>query len=265
MTRAAPLLRSLAVASAIPLVVVGARFALDALALSRADALAVDALASATSLALLAVAAALLGHAPLAQRLGLAAGRLSRGRIALGALGVVALSHASEGVLNWMGAKSAGLARFDDALGGLPLGRIGFPLLALALGSACGEELFFRGFLQRGLERAAGRVVAIALASAAFGAAHGDLVHGCAAALLGAYLGVLASAAGSIRPAIAAHAANNALALLEVAADLRIPDGPIATPISVSAGIALACGALALALRAPRRASVLQSRAGSAE
>jgi membrane protease YdiL (CAAX protease family) len=257
--------RALVIASGIPLVVLAANVALATLALTPADALALDALASAASLALFAVAAATLGREPIALRLGLCAGRLSYARAAIGALGVIALSHAAEGLLQWSGATSPGLARFDEALIGLSFSQIGLPLFALAIGSACGEELFFRGLLQRGLAPVLGRSLAITVAAVAFGAAHGDLAHAAAAALLGLYLGVLADAADSIRASILAHAANNAVALLEVTTELHIPEGAGVTPLAIVASLTLACVALGSVLHAIRVDAVLQSPPGAAD
>jgi len=257
--------RALVIASGIPLVVIAANVALATLALTPANALSLDALASAASLALFAVAAATLGHEAIGVRLGLGAGRLSYARVAIGALGLIALSHAAEGALAWSGVTSPGLARFDEALAELPLSQIGLPLFALAICSACGEELFFRGLLQRGLAPVLGRSLAIALAAAAFGAAHGDLAHAAAAALLGLYLGMLADAADSIRASILAHAMNNALALLEVGTELRIPEGPVATPLAIFAGLTLACVALASLRRSVGVDLVLQSPPGAAD
>jgi membrane protease YdiL (CAAX protease family) len=246
-------------------VVVVSNLVLVRFSLARADAVAVDALSAAAALALLAMAAAALGREPIARRLGLGAGRLSPVCVAIGALGIIGLSHAAETLLHWSGAPSPGLARFDEALAGLPASRLGFPLFALAIAAACGEELFFRGFLQRGLAPVLGRGAAIALAAVAFGAAHGDLVHAAAAALLGLYLGVLADAADSIRVAIVAHAANNAAALFGFSAELRIPQGPLATTLSIVAGMTLACVALWTVLRSVPAEQFLQSPPGSAD
>jgi len=259
--------RALLLVVAIACVVATANLALAKLSLSRADALAVDSLASAAVLALAACAIASFERAPLAQRLGLRRGALDRRQIAWAVLGIVGLSHAAESAVHLLGLASPGILRFDDALAGLGLESLLLPFVAIALASAAGEELFFRGFLQRGIAARFGSAAAIAVAALAFGAAHGDWVHGAAATVLGVYLGVVAARADSIRPAIAAHVANNAVALLEKALGLSLPDGPIVTPASLAAGVTLGCVALgAIATDRPAgSAPALQSPAGPAE
>lgn len=262
-----PLRRALLYAAAIACVVGAANLALAALSLSRADALAIDSLASAAVLALVACAIASFEHAPLTQRLGLRRGALRGGQIAWAALGIVGLSHAAESAVRLLGVASPSLLRFDDALGGLGFESLLLPFVAIALASAAGEELFFRGLLQRGVAARLGNATAIAIASLAFGIAHGDWVHGAVATVLGVYLGVVAARADSIRPAIAVHVANNAVALLEKALDLSFPDGPIATPVSLVAWVTLGCVGLATigARRAPGPVTALQSPPGPAE
>jgi len=234
--------RAAAYAAAIPLVAGAAAFALARFPLAPADALALAALDSASRLALAAAAIGSLSREGLAKCLGLGRGRLPWSAAVLGLLGLLGASHAADAVLVLVGgAQSPGLARFDVALARLSPESLAFSLLALALGSAVGEELFFRGLLQRALEPRLGAAGAIAVAALAFGAAHGDWVHGGAAAVLGLYLGALAQAAGSIRPAIAAHAANNALAVLQASSTT-------APRWALAAGLALtAFGVLALA------------------
>jgi len=258
--RSRSLAGALAFAGGIAVVVAVAQVALAGLALSRAAALSVDALASAATLGLAAGAVASLGEQSVAERLGLRRGRLDARQIALAMLGIVAFSHAMEAALELAGIVSPGLTRFDDALGGLDLEGAIFPLLALSLGSAFGEELFFRGLVQRGLAPRIGVVPAIGVGALAFGAAHGDWAHGAAAALLGVFLGVVTHAAGSIRPAIAAHATNNAVALVEKVADLQLPSGSLATPALLVAALTLACVALVGILRPSRRALQSPSR-----
>jgi membrane protease YdiL (CAAX protease family) len=252
-TRSPSFRRALGYALALVAVVLAAQLAFALLPLSRADALALDATASALALALLAFAVAAFSAEPAALRLGFARGRLGTRHVAIATLGVLALSHALEAAVDLSGAVSPALGRFDDALAGIDPAAALFPFVALTCASAFGEEVFFRGLLQRGLARRIGAPAAIALASLAFGAAHGDWVHGAAAGLLGAFLGLIAHAADSIRPAIAAHAANNAVALLEQLFDWQLPAGPIATPTQLAGAVTLACVACAVVVRAGRR------------
>lgn len=241
------LFRAILLASGITVLVIAAQWTLAVLPLSRADALAMNALVSAAALACVALAVASFADAPLTARLGLGPGRLGAGRIALATLGLVALSHAAESAVTLSGVASPGLARFDAALEGLGPRDALFPLLALTIGSATGEELFFRGLLQRGIAARAGPAIAIAATALLFGVAHADWAHGAAATLLGIYLGMLAWAAGSIRPAIVAHTLNNAAALLEKLANLEVPAGAG----TLGVGLTLACVALWAALREP--------------
>ncbi|HEY8495230.1 MAG TPA: CPBP family intramembrane glutamic endopeptidase [Myxococcota bacterium] len=209
-----------------------------------AATLAADALATAVLLALLAAAGAALAAEPASARLGLRRGRLGAGASALGALGLLGLSHAIDGALTLAGAPpSVTLGRFEAALGSAGAGELLLALAALALAAAGAEELFFRGLLQRGFERRLGPAAAIGLAAALFATAHGDLVHAAAAFPLGVYLGVLARLDGSIRAAFAAHALNNAVAVLETAARLEGPAGGAAL---ASIGVGLAVAAVAL-------------------
>jgi hypothetical protein len=240
--------RAAAFAAGIPLVAGAAAAALARLPLAPADALAVESLDAASRLALLAAAGASLSRDGAARRLGLGRGRLRFGAAALGVLGLLGASHALDAALVLAGVdRGAGLARFDAALRGVAPAALVFPLAALALGAALGEELFFRGLLQRGLEGRLGATGAIAVAALAFGAAHGDWVHGAAASVLGLYLGALAWSAGSIRVAIAAHAVNNGIAVLETAAGLRAwADAPLA----LLGGLAVAALGLAAVARA---------------
>ncbi len=251
--------RAFGCALGIAATVFAARLALATFALSRADELATDALASAAVLVLAAVGIASFAREPLGRRLGLGASGLGAGRIALCAIGLAALSHAAEGVVALAGLSTAGLVRFDDALAGLHFEDLAFPLLAIALASAFGEELFFRGMLQRGLAPRLGTAAAIAVTSVAFGAAHDDWAQGTAAVVLGSYLGVVAARTGSIRPAIVAHAVNNGLALLEKSIGFELPGGPIATGLQIAGGVAFAAVALAVALPRP---AALQPPAG---
>ena len=98
---------------------------------------------------------------------------------------------------------------------------------ALALGPALSEELLFRGLLIGILASSAlkqgGAIVVSALV---FGLAHVDPIQASISAVLGLYLGVLTWAAGSVRPAILAHALNNGLVLAVIGGESMGWGGP---------------------------------------
>lgn len=73
------------------------------------------------------------------------------------------------------------------------------------------EELAFRGYLLGVLRLRLGAPASIAIAAALFAVAHLDPVRFLGLAGLGALFGWLAVRAGSIWPAVAAHAGNNAV------------------------------------------------------
>jgi len=83
--------------------------------------------------------------------------------------------------------------------------------VAAGLAPLC-EEAAFRGFLQRTLARAVGPGIAIGVTALLFALRHLDPVRFPALLLLGAIFGWAAWRSGSLWPAVAAHAANNALA-----------------------------------------------------
>ena len=94
-------------------------------------------------------------------------------------------------------------------------------------------------------------LVAVLGSAAVFGAAHLDLVHGTAAFLLGGYLAAVAQRAGSLRPTVLCHLANNALAVAGTAG--LIPDvASSGAPWQLGSTLALAGACLALVLRSPR-------------
>ena len=95
---------------------------------------------------------------------------------------------------------------------GPPLARAVVVAVAGLLAPLC-EEAAFRGYLQRTLLRAAGPASAITATALLFALRHLDPVRFPALALLGALFGWLAWRGGSLWPAIAAHAANNAAAI----------------------------------------------------
>jgi membrane protease YdiL (CAAX protease family) len=183
---------------------------------------------------------------PLTQ-LGLGRGRVRlRGLVAL-VLGTSALSLALDAVLRLAGLRESGsLAEFDRAIADTRGISLFVAVGAFALAPALGEEILFRGLLQRGLVPRLGPAPAITLAAGAFAAVHGDLVHAGAAFGLGLYLGTMAHLAGSIRVSALCHATNNLAAVLSAASE----SGPTPIPTALIPALALAAlGALGLARR----------------
>ena len=77
-----------------------------------------------------------------------------------------------------------------------------------------GEELFFRGVIYQWLKRGIGVWPGILVSSLIFGAAHGDLAVGGAAAVLGMVLAGVFEASGSLWPSITIHILNNSVKIL---------------------------------------------------
>lgn len=210
-------------------------------------ALGLDAASTSLFLALVAVSFAARSAEPLARRLGLGAGRLSLPRTALLVVGLVGLSQALDGAIHLCGLDRAGaLAAID----GMVRGARGADLaLILGGGAVCagvGEELFARGWIQRGLSRRFGVGVGLVVASSVFGVLHLDVVHAAAAFALGLYLGLIAEATGAIRAGIAAHVLNNAIAFSTTAFGIEVADGVAGTAATL-AGAGLAAIGLAAA------------------
>ena len=96
--------------------------------------------------------------------------------------------------------------------------------LALMIGLTPGicEELLFRGYVQTRLNKTAGPIVGITVASLLFAAFHMDPVHIIAVFPLGCYLGFVAWRSGSILPAMLGHFVNNVVSVIAV---VMAPDG----------------------------------------
>jgi membrane protease YdiL (CAAX protease family) len=95
--------------------------------------------------------------------------------------------------------------------------RLGCALVTIGVVPALAEEAFFRGLIQGRLRQAWSRWPAILATAAAFGLIHGDRVQGPVAFVTGVWLGWVVERFGSIRPAVVAHASNNALFLVVAA------------------------------------------------
>ena len=99
----------------------------------------------------------------------------------------------------------------------LPGGWVVFSVIALAVITPIAEEIFFRGFVLRGLSGSWGFVPALVVSSTLFAAFHlqpGVIIPVFVTALL---LGGLYRYTGSVLPCIAVHAAQNLLAVATVA------------------------------------------------
>jgi membrane protease YdiL (CAAX protease family) len=220
-----------------------------AAAANRAEELAIHGLGFELFLGLLAFAGAALSATRTSDRLGLRAGRLSTGRLALLVLGTVALSHALDAVIDLCGLEDHGaLAELEAALTGIRGRTLVLALLGIGLAPGIAEELLCRGLVQRGLAPSLGAPAAVILAALFFGGLHVDPVHASFAVVLGLYLGTLCHVAGSVRAAVVCHSVNNLCAVLFAAFVPRLAVPPAAS-IGLAGGFALA--ALAWVWRRP--------------
>lgn len=210
--------------------------------------LAAQAAGTSALLTLVAVFWAALGTRPVVERLGLGRARASAGLVLLLALGLLGLSHALDQLIHRFDLRDAShLARLDAAIGGEPQSSWTWMLLGLGLAPGFGEEIFFRGCVQRGLHRRLRRGGAVAVTAVLFGAFHGDWVHAGGAFVLGLYLGAIAEIGGGTRPAIACHVLNN----LAAVAGMAVPLAPL-LPAEWLATLGLAVAGLALVAAARR-------------
>jgi len=173
--------------------------------------------------------------------------------VALGGLCGIAGYFAAAGLAGlWIAILPRELVeRFPDVsriFDGPALVQVAMTALAAGLAPVC-EEAAFRGYLQRTLARASGPWVAIAVTGVLFAARHLDPLRFAPLVLLGILFGWLSWRAGSLWPAIAAHAANNAVGAATVLSGLVTPQ---TTAVDVSVGgqlvVLLAGGALLAAL-----------------
>jgi membrane protease YdiL (CAAX protease family) len=231
-------------------------------AANRAEEVTLAAFGLQVFLALLALAGATLSRAPVWERLGLGPSRLSGGRLALLVLGILGLSLALDGILDLSGLREqSALSEFEAHLRGIRGRTLLLALLGIGLAPGVAEELLCRGLVQRGLEGRLGAPAAIAVSACLFGALHVEAVHGVFAAALGLYLGTAAYLAGSVRAAIACHAANNLAAVVLTAWNPeRTPPALVATLV----GLSLAVGCLWLVWRRAGRPRATADREGGA-
>ena len=104
-----------------------------------------------------------------------------------------------------------------DMIEGLLLGgelNVVFLFIALALTPALCEELLFRGYLQRQVERGWGTVASIVVIGVLFGLYHLRLSQVIPLSLLGIYMGFAVWATGSLWSGVLVHLLNNGLAVV---------------------------------------------------
>lgn len=89
-------------------------------------------------------------------------------------------------------------------------------LFIIAIIPGIGEELFFRGFVQKTFLRVLNPHVGIWITAVLFSAVHFQFMGFIPRMLLGAYLGYLAYYTGSILPSMLAHTFNNGMQVLMV-------------------------------------------------
>lgn len=239
-----------------------------------APSLAANAALTSILLAAIAVAAVANAREGILHRLGLASGRLPwcrAGWLTLGLLGLSrCLDHAISAIGVARGPVIDGLVAAAQQSGAAGLGLL---FLGVALAPAIAEEVFARGWIQRGLASRIGVAPAIAASALLFGALHGHPVHATAAAALGLWLGWIVHVDGGLRVAIVAHGLNNAIAILSAALMTpSVPDTNAWAGMSCDASwarvsIALSVLALVLAtsleLRAVRTGRVVDPPSGA--
>lgn len=207
--------------------------------------------ASSITLAGTALVGARVSKTPAALRLRLGPGRLGAFRTAVAALGVVGVSWAWGSLVSLAGLDGIGLLHlFDKAFKTATPGFLALAVLFIGLCAPLGEELFFRGYMQTRLAQRWRRAVAIGLTGFLFGLMHMDPIQAPYAMLVGFYLGWLVEVAGSIRPAILAHALNNCLSVIGARYLGEDASGPSVTSNLVTLAIGLAVlGGAVLTLR----------------
>lgn len=148
-----------------------------------------------------------------AERLGLGPGRVRASSVVILVAGLLALSDGLSLILSALEVRHTGaLGEVERMVAGAEPPPFLLALLCLGIAPGVGEEILFRGLIQRGLTRRLGPLAGVVLTAGIFAAAHLDPAQSPAAFLLGLYLGAVTQLAGSTRPAIACHVANNVLA-----------------------------------------------------
>jgi len=83
----------------------------------------------------------------------------------------------------------------------------------ITVGAPVTEELIYRGLIYNRMRAALGPIAALVISSALFGASHAEPALLAPAAIVGAVMGLLYEATGSVLPPILAHCAFNAVSM----------------------------------------------------
>jgi membrane protease YdiL (CAAX protease family) len=213
---------------------------------SAVEALLLSAAATQAVLALVAVGGACLAREPLLKRLGLGANDASPATLFLLVVGFLGTSQSLESVLELAHVRDTGtLAHLDAVLSGMRGSELALAILVLGVAPGLGEELFARGWIQRGLVPSLGPQTSVVIAAAVFGALHADRVHSAAAFLLGLYLGAAVELTQSLRISILCHITNNLVWVVTAAYGLSALKAAGSPGRQVALGL---CGAFASAL-----------------
>ncbi len=187
------------------------------------------------------------GDAPDIIRLGPSrASSIGRAAAVLGLVGLSAAGGAAIELLRAPGTLGLGPTdTFASALAGAAPSRLLLAFVTIGVAPAVTEEIFFRGLLQPLLTETWGRAPAIATTAAAFGMFHLDRAQGTVAFFAGLLLGWMVERLGSVRPAIAAHAINNAIFVAVAAVAPEWASAQRMQPWALACGAVVCVGAIA--------------------
>ena len=141
----------------------------------------------------------------------------------------------------------------DGAIG------VGWLVLALAVTPALFEEVLFRGYLQRQVERRWGVVASVVLVGVLFGFFHMRLTQVVPLALLGVYLGYAVWATGSLWTGTLVHLLHNGTVI--VALDAARRAGVLEAPAMAEASVPWWAALLGLTVAAPVLLALRRHRA----
>ncbi len=208
------------------------------------------------------------------QRLGLHRGQLSWSRAGWLTVGMLALSESIECAMAALGTERGPVIdALSSAAGEASAPELALLFVTVALVSVLAEELFARGWIQRGLAPRLGGLPALVASALLFGVLHGHPAHAAAAGLLGLWLGWIVHVDGGLRVAFVAHACNNAVAIAGSAslARARGPGGEVSAITAfcdarvATVAVLVLLGTIALEARAATRVRNARNREKPAE